>query len=178
MVLVFTCWLLLQKFWKLSLHCICVWWGGMRYLHYLILWHHVHLPKMITIPIFSLAKLKYIGDNFPVYGIVYYCTWSSRKKTLWSLCLVVVTADTKWQLGKNDVKARLAHLRTSGDFSDCVLVVGSGENVEVCILSFFIIMYCAYLRLLLVSGKKMAVLCNLGVCIPNCVESHPRKIQS
>jgi len=54
---------------------------------------------------------------------------------------VVVPADTKWQLGKNDVKARLAHLRASGDFSDCVLVVGSGENVEVCILSLSVIMY-------------------------------------
>jgi hypothetical protein len=49
--------------------------------------------------------------------------------------------DTKWQLGKSDVKARLAHLRASGDFSDCVLVVGTGENVEVCILSLSMIMY-------------------------------------
>jgi hypothetical protein len=30
----------------------------------------------------------------------------------------------------------LAHLRTSGDFSDCVLIVGSGEIVEVCTISF------------------------------------------
>lgn len=40
------------------------------------------------------------------------------------------SVDTKWQLEKSDVKARLAHLRTSGDFSDCVLIVGSGENME------------------------------------------------
>ncbi|PSN55445.1 hypothetical protein C0J52_05704, partial [Blattella germanica] len=38
--------------------------------------------------------------------------------------------DTKWQLGKNDVKARLAYLRTSADFSDCVLIVGSEDCVE------------------------------------------------
>lgn len=38
--------------------------------------------------------------------------------------------DTKWQLRKNDVKARLAHLRSSSDFSDCVLIVGSGDTVE------------------------------------------------
>lgn len=41
------------------------------------------------------------------------------------------SGDAKWQLGKNDVKARLAHLRTSGEFSDCVLVVGSGEKETV-----------------------------------------------
>ncbi|KAJ9577225.1 hypothetical protein L9F63_006199 [Diploptera punctata] len=38
--------------------------------------------------------------------------------------------DMKWQLDKNDVKARLAYLRTSSDFSDCVLVVGSGDAAE------------------------------------------------
>jgi hypothetical protein len=42
----------------------------------------------------------------------------------------------------------MAHLRASGDFSDCVLVVGSGENVEVCILSLYdnVLSYVVYLR--------------------------------
>jgi hypothetical protein len=71
---------------------------------------------------------------------------------------VVVAVDTKWQLGKNDVKARLAHLRASGDFSDCVFVVGSGENVEVCILSLSMIMYYHVVYLLsCISIKKTCV---------------------
>jgi len=71
--------------------------------------------------------------------------------------LVVVSADTKWQLGKSDVKARLAHLRASGDFSDCVLVVGSGENVEVCILPLSVIMYYHMLYIYLYINKKLWV---------------------
>jgi hypothetical protein len=46
---------------------------------------------------------------------------------------------------KNDVKARLAYLRTSGDFSDCVLIVGSGENVEVCTVCICYILKCYHI---------------------------------
>ncbi|XP_021940014.1 BTB/POZ domain-containing protein 6-B-like isoform X4 [Zootermopsis nevadensis] len=42
----------------------------------------------------------------------------------------ITLGGTKWQQKNNDVKERLSHLRTSGDFSDCVFIVGSGETVE------------------------------------------------
>jgi hypothetical protein len=45
----------------------------------------------------------------------------------------------------NDVKARLAHLRASGDFSDCVLIVGSDDNVEVCTVYTYRILICCHI---------------------------------
>jgi len=76
-------------------------------------------------------------------------------------------ADTKWQLGKNDVRARLAHLRASGDFSDCVLVVGSGDNVEVCILSLSMIMYYHMLYTYLLATLTEVFLCFFLICKAN-----------
>jgi hypothetical protein len=61
----------------------------------------------------------------------------------------------KWQLGKNDVKARLAHLRASGDFSDCVLIVGSGDNVEVCTLCTYCTLKCYHILDILFYVKEI-----------------------
>ncbi|XP_049815840.1 BTB/POZ domain-containing protein 1-like isoform X1 [Schistocerca nitens] len=41
-----------------------------------------------------------------------------------------IVENSKWQLSKVDVKERLEYLRTSASFSDCVLLVGSGDAVE------------------------------------------------
>jgi len=103
------------------------------------------------------------GDNFPMYGTVYCCTLTCHKKTFWLFFLLVVSTDTKWQLGKNDVRERLAQLRASGDFSDCVLTVGSDENVEVCILSLSVIKYYNMLCIcLLVYQQKLCVTMQYG----------------
>lgn len=37
----------------------------------------------------------------------------------------------RWQLTKTDASQRLEYLRKSGDFSDCSIIVGSGDTTEV-----------------------------------------------
>jgi hypothetical protein len=61
---------------------------------------------------------------------------------------------TEWQLEMNDVKARLAHLRASGDFSDCVLMVGSDDNVEVCTVYTCHILICCHILVILSMSEK------------------------
>jgi hypothetical protein len=83
------------------------------------------------------------------------------------LFFAVVSADTKWQLGKNNVRERLARLRATGDFSDCVLDVGSGENVEVCNLSLSMIMYYHMLYIYLLATLTEVFLCFFFICKAN-----------